>query len=178
MTRPAPAPHPWDLQPGETSLAYQAFQCYRDMGPGRTLKRVSEALGKSEAFLSRWSFRNGWVARAESFDAEAARIASARSLNDHAEVRARQAGLGRMMQARGAQRIGQLDPAVLEAKEARMLAVEGAKMEREALGLAAKLELTGKDGGPVEVRDVTEIDARAARILAALLGADDEITDV
>lgn len=153
MTRAtAPTLHPWNMRETETARAYQAFERYRDMGAGRSLDRVHREFTGSSPLdvLKQWSTRHDWTERVRAFDAEAARIASARSLNDHTEVRTRQAQLGRMMQARGAQRIGQLDPSTLEAKEARALAVEGAKMEREALGLAQKHEVTGAGGGPVE----------------------------
>lgn len=158
---PAPAAtalKPYNMQPGETSLAYQAFEVYRDMGPGRTLARVSAVLGKSEAFLSRWSFRNGWVSRAEAFDAEAARIASAKSLNDHAEVRARQAELGRVLQAKGAERMAKMDPLELSATEAIKATEAGAKIERDALGIGARVEVTGADGGPVSHAVTVTID--------------------
>jgi hypothetical protein len=170
---PAPAAplHPWDIRDDETARAYAAFAVYRDMGPDRSLERLGRDLGKTKAAMEQWSVKHGWQDRVRSFDAEAARRAAVKSLNDHTEVRTRQAQLGRMMQARGAQRIGQLDPSTLEAKEARALAVEGAKMEREALGMAAKHEVSGPGGGPIETRDVTEIDRRAARILATLMAA-------
>lgn len=159
MPKPAHAPHPWNMRSDETARAFQAFEFYRDMGAGRSLERVNQESTVHPPInsLKAWSTKHDWPARAAAFDAEAARIASARSLNEHAEVRARQAGLGRMMQAKGGQRVGTLDPATLEAKEARMLLVEGAKMEREALGLAAKMDVavTGAGGGPVET--VTEI---------------------
>lgn len=135
MPSPAAPLAPWDMQPSETAKAYQAFQTYRDMGAGRSLEKLGQFFGKTKAAMEQWSVKHGWAERVRAFDAEAARRASEKSLNEHAEVRTRQAGLGRMMQARGAQRIGQLDPSTLEAKEARMLAVEGARMEREALGM-------------------------------------------
>lgn len=59
---------PYDRLPGETAKAYEAFSVYRDMGTERSLEAVSKALGKSAAFLSRWSSKHDWVDRAESWD--------------------------------------------------------------------------------------------------------------
>lgn len=142
MTAPAAPLAPWDMQPDETARAYQAFQAYRDAGAGRSLEKIAQDGIKAVSTLRTWSVKHRWAERVRAFDAEAARRASEKSLNEHAEVRTRQAGLGRMMQARGAQRIGQLDPSTLEAKEARMLAVEGARMEREALGMGTTIDVT------------------------------------
>ncbi len=161
--------HPWDIQPGETARAYQAFAIYRDMGPERSLAKAGQKLGKNLTTITGWSTKYGWVERAAAFDAEAARRATAKSLDDHAEVRARQAQLGRLMQARGAQRIGQLDPSTLEAKEARMLASDGARIERDALGLGTKVEVSGPGGGPVETVTRVTIDLSTASARAAVV---------
>lgn len=138
------------MRPDESAKAYQAFATYRDMGPGRTLEKLSQDDTKALPNLKRWSSRFAWVARVQAFDAEAARRAAAKSLNDHAEVRARQAQLGRLLQAKGADRMAKLDPLELAPAEAIKAVDMGAKIERDALGLAVRHELTGADGGPVQ----------------------------
>ena len=59
---------PWSRQVGETSKAYEAFEVYRDLGPDRSTRRVSEQLGKSDALIHRWSSKHGWPDRARAWD--------------------------------------------------------------------------------------------------------------
>lgn len=137
------------MRDDETARAYRAFEIYRDMGPGRSLERLAQNLGKTKAAMEQWSVKHGWGERVRAFDAEAARRASAKSLNDHAEVRARQAQLGRMLQAKGAERIAKLNPLEFAPAEAVKTIVDGAKLEREAVGIVPGVSLTGADGEPL-----------------------------
>ena len=59
----------WERQSEETPKQYEAFACYRDMGPSRSLQAVGRELGKSRALMERWSAANGWVERARALDA-------------------------------------------------------------------------------------------------------------
>lgn len=79
--------HPWNMQPGESSRAYEAFEVYRNMPPkcltlgvvpGRSIDRAAAELGKPVSLLWRWSARHRWVERVRAFDAEAARLACER----------------------------------------------------------------------------------------------------
>jgi hypothetical protein len=54
---------PWDRRSNETKPAYEAFRIYLEMGAGRSLRRVSETLGKQFALITRWSSRHEWVRR-------------------------------------------------------------------------------------------------------------------
>lgn len=142
---------PWNMREGESSRAYQAFEVYRDMGPDRSLERTGQNLGKSKAAMEQWSIRHAWADRARAFDAEAGRRASAKSLNDHAEVRARQARLGRLLQGKGEERVAALDPAELAPVEAVKTIIDGAKLERDALGIGPRVELADADGQPLTI---------------------------
>lgn len=158
MTAPPAVPAPWDMRPDESAKAYQAFAVYRDAGPNRSLADTGQKLGKNLTTLGQWSVKYAWPDRARAFDAEAARRAAAKSLNDHAEVRARQAQLGRLLQAKGADRMAKLDPLELAPAEAIRAVDMGAKIERDALGLAVRHEHTGAEGGPITTRIVIEYD--------------------
>lgn len=59
---------PWEPQGKESSVAYQAFAEYRDLGPDRSLDQVGRKLGKSQALMERWSSKYDWVKRAREFD--------------------------------------------------------------------------------------------------------------
>lgn len=141
----------WDMRDDESARAYQAFAVYRDMGAGRSLVRLSQEHGKSIATVTLWSTRHAWADRVRAFDAEAGRRAAAKSLNDHAEVRARQAKLGRLLQSKGEERVTALVPLDLAPAEAVKTIIDGAKLERDALGIGPRIELSDADGQPLTI---------------------------
>ena len=69
MPQPGPDLRPWDRQPQESELAYQAFLAYRDSGVPRNLAATARALGKREAQLHRWKRRHRWEDRLLAWDA-------------------------------------------------------------------------------------------------------------
>jgi hypothetical protein len=58
----------WDRAPGESAKAFNAFSCFRDMGPERSCSKVAQRLQKSGTLMRRWSLQFNWVARALAFD--------------------------------------------------------------------------------------------------------------
>ncbi|MGH8965906.1 MAG: hypothetical protein ACRDXB_11340 [Actinomycetes bacterium] len=74
----------WERRDGETTPAFEAFRTYRDLGAGRSIRTVREALGKSSQLLERWSSTHDWVARVRAFDAHR----DAQHLDDTAEQEA------------------------------------------------------------------------------------------
>lgn len=68
---------PWDKTPGETSIAYEAFRAFRDLGTSRSLAGVA---GYSMPSMRRWSAKHRWAARAQAWDTEAHRLEDARRL--------------------------------------------------------------------------------------------------
>jgi len=75
----APQLNPFDRRPNETDPAWKAFQCYRNMGEGRTLDKAREKLGRRPGYmrqLEEWSSGHEWVNRVRAWDdAEAAQLA-------------------------------------------------------------------------------------------------------
>lgn len=69
-------PDPWERLPNETSLAYEAFRTFRDLGPLRSF----EGMQISRTSAWRWSSVNRWSERAQAWDAEAHRLEDARRL--------------------------------------------------------------------------------------------------
>ena len=65
---------PWDRLPNERSKAYRLFCLYRDLGPTRTLEKLSHVkdsnLNRVETRpnLKVYSRKYQWVARARSYD--------------------------------------------------------------------------------------------------------------
>jgi hypothetical protein len=61
--------HIWATRlPGESPKAFAAFECYRDMGSGRSIEKVGERLVKNPVALARLSKRHEWVKRTAAFD--------------------------------------------------------------------------------------------------------------
>lgn len=84
---------PWSRQIGETSKAYAAFVCYRDLGTARTLRRVALELDRSFQLISKWSSEHDWPERARAWDsipgeavADAHAAMAARIAAQHEEV--------------------------------------------------------------------------------------------
>ena len=142
---------PWNMRPDETAKAYQAFEVYRDMGPGRSLERVGQALAKTRQALDGWSTRFEWGERVRAFDEAAAAKASERALEDAATVRSRQAQHAKAIQLRAMQKIAAMDPGDMSMAEATRAWQVGAEAERKALGIPEKVEVTGDDGGPLRI---------------------------
>lgn len=161
---------PWNMRPDESAKAYQAFEVYRDMGADRSLERVGQLLGKSTVTVERWSTANDWQARVRAFDEAAAAKAADKALEDAASVRARQAAHAKAIQLRAMQKIATMDPGDMSMAEATRAWQVGAEAERKALGLADRVEHSGPDGAPIPV-EVSDADARAARILALMAAA-------
>jgi hypothetical protein len=183
MTRPA---DPWERQPGESDPAWQAFELYRNQQPGeRSYRRVAQELGKSGSLTSRWASTWHWVDRTIEWDREQDRQARVEILNMRKAAIRRQARLaGTLMN----QLIPHLQVAAsgqsVEPRVLRELAAtleSAARVERAALGIGDRVELTGADGGPVEVSPVSA-EERQARLrelseeLTRRLGTDSDRT--
>lgn len=65
---------PWDRQPEESDTQWNAFQMYRDMGYGRTMKKVAEKLKVSPATIYAYSRKNNWAERIQQWDVYEDRI--------------------------------------------------------------------------------------------------------
>ncbi len=61
----------WQKRPGETNLAFQAFEEYRGLACGRTLEGTRRELAKGsgyQRYLREWSTRWCWAERARDWD--------------------------------------------------------------------------------------------------------------
>jgi hypothetical protein len=72
---------PWQRQPGESAKSYAAFQIYRSLGPGRSIRKAFERhqegiSGRRPARVpgcwTRWGWKNDWARRAQAWDAHLA----------------------------------------------------------------------------------------------------------
>lgn len=159
---------PWDRHDNETGPAWEAFQAYRDAGPGRTLKATTEATGRAPAThrqLELWSSKHDWVARVAAWDRHVDQAVQARLAKDRVERAVKQADLGRALQGVASKGLRKLadqldkDPKALRGHEVAHLAKVGFEIERVAEGDPnERLALSGPDGGGLEVR-IVNVDA-------------------
>lgn len=137
-------PTPWECQENETPKQYEAFCAYRDMKDPldptstRSIRQVSEQLGKSEGLLERWSSENAWVERVTAWDNHNERIAREAAEKEMVEeirkMRKRQARDGMRMQEIAMRALEQMDDDDFRAGDIARLMAEGSKMERTARG--------------------------------------------
>lgn len=143
-THTEPNPDPWDPQPGESAVAYEAFTVYRDMTPGnRSTREVARRLGKSETLIGRWSSRHGWVRRVLAWDTDQDRQWRAEVAVQRRVAAQRQVRMAQVGQQKLAQFIVNLDPDTLTPSEAARWWELAVKVERQALGVADRVEVTG-----------------------------------
>src|ERR1700682_1446126 len=96
----AVTPEPWERQPGERMRPFRAFQCFRDLGPQRTILKVADALYPrkdgtawkkhgSHGRLAVWSQKWSWIKRAQAWDSRKDRELREADLKAVAEMYAR-----------------------------------------------------------------------------------------
>jgi hypothetical protein len=123
---------PWERQPSESPQAFARFLAYRDTAPG---ERSIRKLGVSMQLAARWSRKWRWVARTVAYDAWLLELSDATA--NHAVLRHKQAlaRFGSLSVDKASKTVAQLSETKLSADEAIALAVNGAKLARQALGL-------------------------------------------
>jgi hypothetical protein len=87
---------PGDRQPKETTVAFEAFRTYLEMGPQRSTAKVARALGKSKTLMDRWSARWSWQRRVRDYEAQATATADAAHLDAVARRSKRQAEIAQL----------------------------------------------------------------------------------
>lgn len=161
MTEPEPGTvEPWERQPGESSVAYQAFSHYRD-NPKRSLRATAAAMDRGLSTLAAWNSRWSWQQRVQAWDAELDRRKREAAVAEVEEMAARHA-----RQAHAAQEAA-MQPvlAILEAARTdpdfrSRLVAEGLGRTLEA-ALSAASKLPGLQGAERLARgEPTEITAQ------------------
>ncbi|MFC1705778.1 hypothetical protein ACFL59_03025 [Planctomycetota bacterium] len=125
----------WERARGETAKAHQAFLVYRDMGPGRSLAKVAQELGKSKALMDRWSARWRWVSRVAEWDAHQQRLLRDEQEAARRRMARRHARIAVSFQRKVAQRLRALNPNELSPRDLAKWLEVAVKLERQARGL-------------------------------------------
>jgi hypothetical protein len=171
---------PWGRQPGESSQAFHAFSHYRDLVSERSQDkayrehlRQCRGLQKGVKGVSgrwqRWNHDYGWVSRVAAYDADLDRQQRQRREKELLEARDRHANLARLVQNKFLERMRTLTPEEIPVMALTQMLRVSTDVELRALGGAVesvKAEVTGKDGGPIELAAVT-LAQRLQRIIDA-----------
>jgi len=142
----------------ESPRALAAFDAYCELGPDRSLAKLADKWGKNKSYvnqLQRWSSQYSWQARVKKFDhdqALARQKRRARQLDDMLDRQAQQGERATQLALETIEKLQRYDE--LQGQQAVTLFKAGADVEYRARGGAERVELTGKDGGPV-VNSVT-----------------------
>jgi hypothetical protein len=149
---------PWERQKRERSKAYEHFCGYRDMGPERSLAKMT-GIGNasvSRRQLERWSSEHRWVERAAAYDADFDRRRRAKLEKERQEMADRHSKLAVLGQGTVLEALRRIKPEDLTPSQAVQWLDTLAKLERLSRGEATdirKSEHSGPGGGPIEVTD-------------------------
>jgi hypothetical protein len=161
-------PEPWDKLPGESAQSFEAFTVYRDLGAERSLKKVAQQLGKSGTLIDRWSARDAWVVRVDAWDVEMDRQHRAYLIAHRRETDRRQLRIAGAMQAKLVEALQAIDAKTMTPRDVSAWLDVTAKVQRAALLQGERIELTGAEGGPLELANLTP--EQAAARLAEIAG--------
>ena len=148
----------------ESSKALTAYTEYEALGPGRSLAKLCEALGKSSGYtrqLETWSSQFHWQTRTKAYDAVqiAKEAEEKRRKRDEAieAMNERQALIGTTQQSRALKMIDELIKAEkfgsYAAVQLLKLAIEVERLARGAPS-TQHIKLTGKDNGPIQTSGI------------------------
>jgi len=162
---------PWERREEETTVAFEAFATYRDMGLKRSCDRVAKQLGKSNTLIERWCTRHEWVDRSAAWDARLDEQARESVVDQVREMAERHIKLARGFLSKVAERLLQLRPEELTPTEVIRWGEVAVRLERMSMGEVAdgvkKVEVTGADGGPIQVTDPDDLTDEQLAVIAA-----------
>lgn len=131
---------------------FEAFKFYCLMGSERSYAKVSRKVGKNKKLIERWGKAYNWVTRAEQYDAFCDRKHQ-REMNIKIQAaRKRHAEVGKKLVDIGTKRLSKMkdeDIDKLSPEQAAKIAMAGAELEREALGIEKKVDITS-DGKVIQ----------------------------
>lgn len=123
---------PWERQEGESVKAYEAFQCYLNLGETRSQRLVSEQLSKSRQLISRWSANYQWVERVAAYENDLQRQAHAEAVKKARQMADRHISIAMKMQQKALQALKEMDPRDIDPKNLVAFIREATKLERES----------------------------------------------
>lgn len=121
----------WERQENESEQAFEAFVVYRDMGPGRSITKVEQALNKARPLIGRWSSKWNWRERCRDYDNELQRQELAEKRKAIRQMQQRQIQTAVLLQEKAEQALQQLKIESISPKDILRFITEGAKLEKE-----------------------------------------------
>lgn len=169
-TPDVPPTEPWERQGGESARQHARFTTYLSIGPYRTLAGTHKALTESGDRIAYTSLRqisseHRWAPRADAWDAQQAREDAVSLAMARREMIVRHMSIADALMTRATAALadtGDISPADV----VRMIKL-AADLQWRALGQpTVAVEISGRDGGPVQTEDISHLtgDARRARI--------------
>ena len=147
----------WDRQPGETAKALRRVSPLPRLAGRRSLRSSSLRVGKRvENSVERWCTSHDWVNRAAEHDSDLASRRRERMAKEMERAQDDMFTLARAALAKVAERIKGMNPEDLAAGQIPAALRTLFELELKALGYEDRVELTGKDGGPVKVETKTQ----------------------
>ena len=136
---------PWERQEGETRRAYEAFRAFRDLGPLRSLRALTQTAEghRVPTHVERWSARWEWRRRADAWDDERDRVDDAARLEALRTMHANHLRAGPVAMHKALLALDALPVDHIPAGAAVRLLDVGARLERDTLTVSVA-ELQGQ----------------------------------
>ena len=107
---------PWERRKGESAQAFEAFSCYLEMGADRSIRAVSQELGKSKTLIDRWSRTNDWGERCRAWDNYLQREAQRTAIAEVREMIRRHTQLAVAIQAKAIKALNERGDTLITSK--------------------------------------------------------------
>lgn len=149
---------PWERQPAEGARAFAAFCVYRDLGPmERSTRLAAEKVGRSKSQIAHLSMKFRWPRRVAAYDKWCDQVRLAKQRKALEEMGERHAGIAMLVQTKALEKFQSMGGRDLSPQTAITMFDVGVRVERLARGMATQsTEITGKDGGPIEIGEAYE----------------------
>lgn len=134
---------PWERQKSESAQAFEAFSIYLNLGTERSIRAVSQELGKSKTLIDRWSRTNSWVERCRAWDNHLQREAKKAAVAELREMNRRHITLARALQGAAAQALKDRGAAIITDKN--LSAVVKLATDLERSGLSTEVDTLSED---------------------------------
>lgn len=121
---------PWERQKGESAQAFEAFSLYLDLGTERSIRAVSQKLGKSKTLIDRWSRTNNWVERCRAWDNHLRREAKRAAVAEIRRMNQRHITMAQALQGAVAKALKDRGAAIITDKNLAAIAKLGTDLER------------------------------------------------
>lgn len=147
---------PWERQKGESAQAFEAFSLYLDLGTERSIRAVSQELGKSKTLIDRWSRTNSWVERCRAWDNHLQREAKKEAVAEIRKMNQQHIQLARALQGAAAKALKDRGAAIITDKNLAAVVKLATDLERssriaEVDTLSEDLKKTEEDSAAVKI---------------------------